>query len=326
MRASTRVSCHVAVVVAILWSAAPRAMAQDLGHRLIGTQGLRAGRQRDPGLYVADQLGYYAAEVLRDRHGATVPIEDLRLSALANALGVSAVLEIPELSTYVSFGAAVPLATVSMSSARPDVSVDRLGLGDVFLQPLQLGWRLPHVDLLAGYALYLPTGLFRLGEGSLSRGHRTHELSLGMNVSTDDETPFFVSALASYDLNETKSGIDLRRGDTVQIQGGIGATLFRLLDIGAVGAALWQVTDDRGADLPPALQGARDHVFGLGAEVGVMLPMIRGRIGARYVHELDARSRPEGQILVFSLAMAAWQPDADAPPPIEAPDEPVSAE
>ena len=55
------------------------AAAQDLGHRLVGTQGLYAGRQREPGLYVADQLDYYGAEPLRDRNVDEVPVEDLRI-------------------------------------------------------------------------------------------------------------------------------------------------------------------------------------------------------------------------------------------------------
>ena len=300
------------VIASTLLASAPAA-AQDLGHRLVGTQGLYAGRQREPGLYVADQLAYYGADTLRDRHGELVPVEDLRIDAIGNALGLSLVLEIPGASTFVTMTAAVPLASASISSERPEASVDRAGLGDVFLQPFLFGWRLPHVDVVAGYSVYLPTGIFRLGEGNLSRGHVTHQLSLGGTLYADEERRWFVSAMASYELNQTKEGIDIRRGDTLAIQGGAGATLFGLVDVGVVGAALWQVRDDEGMDVPPVLQGARDRVYALGGEIGVLLPALRGRIGARYVRELDVRSRSEGQVLVFQLGLLVWSPEPRSP-------------
>ena len=299
----------LALVIASTVLVSAPAAAQDLGHRLVGTQGLYAGRQREPGLYVADQLAYYGADTLRDRDGDVVPVEDLRLDAIGNALGLSLVLEIPGASTFVTMTAAVPLARASISSERPEASIDRFGLGDVFLQPIAFGWRLPHVDVIAGYSVYLPTGLFRLGEGNLSRGHVTHELSLGGTLYADEERRWFATAMASYDLNQTKEGIDIRRGDTLAIQGGVGATLFGLVDVGVVGAALWQVRDDEGMDVPPVLQGARDRVYAVGGEIGVALPTLRARVGARYVHELDVRSRSEGQVLVFQLGVLAWSPE-----------------
>ncbi|UJR83938.1 SphA family protein [Sandaracinus amylolyticus] len=307
MRALSR-----ALLLAALLTSAPAA-AQDLGHRLIGTQGLHAGRRRDAGLYVADQLAYYTADALYDRTGAEVPIEDLRIDAIGNALGLSLVVELPDEATYVAVTAALPLAHASLSSDLPQVSLDRSGLGDVYVQPLSLGWRLPHVDVVTGYALYLPTGLFRLGEGSVSSGHITHELSLGTAIYVDEERRYSASAMASYDLNQTKNGIDIRRGDALTIQGGIGATLFDLVDVGVVGAALWQTTDDEGSDVPLVLQGARDRVFALGAEIGVMLPALPGRIGMRWVRELDVRSRTEGQVLVFQLSLVAWRPEPRSP-------------
>src|SRR5690606_27418457 len=150
----------------VLAAASPSA-AQDLGHRFIGTLGSRAGEQRDAGLYVADRLVYYSASTFRDRRGRPLPTGDARLTALGNVFGLAATFELEALETYVSFVAGAPLASVSLVAATPEASVDRFGLGDVYLQPLGLGWRLPHVDLLASYAIYVPTGIFRLGEGSL---------------------------------------------------------------------------------------------------------------------------------------------------------------
>jgi hypothetical protein len=300
----------MSLVLAIAFSSAPT-KAQDLGHRLIGTMGLNAGKQLAPGLYVADQLVYYEADTLHDRSGSPLPIEAFRLEALANALGVVFVFYVPEIATFVSATAAVPLARLSVNSDHPLTSIDRFGLGDVFLQPLRIGWRIEHLDVIASYSLYVPTGLFQLGRGGVSSGQYTQEWSLGVALYADTERRYYATAVASYDFYHQKQGIDITRGDVIHIQGGIGANLFGLVDIGVVGAALWQVRDDRGSELPPALQGARDRAYAIGGELGIMLPTIRGRITARYEHELDTRARPEGQILVFQLAVAAWQPEAE---------------
>src|SRR5690606_1865664 len=45
----------------------------------------------------------------------------------------------------------------------------------------------------------------------------------GASMFFDSERRFRISALASYDLNHRKLGVDIRRGDTVQVQGGVGA-------------------------------------------------------------------------------------------------------
>lgn len=125
----------------------------------------------------------------------------------------------------------------------------------------------------------------------------------------DSERRFRISALASYDLNHRKLGVDIRRGDTVQVQGGVGALFADLIDAG--GAGLWQVTDDSGSDVPPVLLGARDRVAGIGAELGIMVAPIRGRVGVRYLWEAAARARPEGHVLVFEIAIVAWDPHAE---------------
>lgn len=316
----------VAVVVLAIVVVGSRASAQDLGHRLVGTQGLSAGRALSPGLYVADQLIYYSAETLRDREGNEVPIDGLDISAIGNGLGVAFVVEIPEIAAFVSVTAAGTIAHLSTSADRADLNTERYGLGDVFLQPLRIGWRADQLDVICSYSLYVPTGRFELGArvSGVSSGHYAHEWSVGATVFADAERRYYASAIASYGLQHQKIDIDITRGDSVQIQGGIGANLFGLVDVGPVGGALWQIEDDSGADVPPVLRGARDRVFLLGGEIGVTLAAIRGRISARYEHELEARSRPEGQILVFQLSLAAWQPEAPQGAQAPAPDAPLA--
>src|SRR5262245_11418669 len=222
--------------------------AQDLGHKILGTLGLGAGSQPDSGLYFVDRVVSYRADEIVDRNGHRVPV-DVDLAARANGSGSSGPLELPWPSIYVNASIGIPIAHVTLQTDRPEVGVDKLGLGDLYVQPMKLGWKLRQFDVVTGYGFYAPTGHFDPGgHDSVGSGQWTHEFSLGGTVYFDREKAWRISALASYNLNQQKRDIDITRGDTVQIQGGVGVTLLRVLDVGLAGYALWQVKDDAGAD------------------------------------------------------------------------------
>ena len=79
-----------------------------------------------------------------------------------------------------------------------------------------------------------------------------------------------------------------------------------MLTVGLDSYALWQVQEDKGADLPAVLRGARDQAAGLGPEAIVLIPPIRTQIAVRWEHDLYARSRPMGQIFLISAAIKAY--------------------
>lgn len=290
------------LALAALATSSARAQV-ELGHKTLGAVGLDAGSQPEAGIYVADRFLDYGAEVLVDRDGLIVPV-GLEMRALANGLGVAVVFELPPLSTYLTLSVGVPIAAANVSTERPEVSIDRFGLGDFFVQPLRLGWKLDRLDVVVGYGLYIPTGQTTPGgTGGVSRGHFTHEPSLGGTFAFDAAKTFRLSALASYDINMQKIGVDVTRGDTLQVQGGIGKTLIPGVDVGLAYYALVQTTDDRGDDVPEVLRGARDFAFGLGPEVMVTLPWPRARVGLRYERDVVVRSRVLGEILVLSATL-----------------------
>lgn len=292
----------------VLSLGAGRAVAQDLGHRIPGVLGIDAGVQGPPGLSVLYRLVYYQAGTLRDRNGDRVPVRGFDLDAVANALGLSLTLK-PRGGPYLTATFAAPLSHVSVNSANPRVGIDRFGFADLFFQPLKVGWRLPHVDLVTAYAVYVPTGRFSLsGNGSVGSGAWTHQFSLGGAVFLDPYRRRRGSVLANYFVSQRKRGIDITRGNILQLQGGSGLLVVGPVTVGVAGYALWQTTGDRGSDLPRVVRGARDRVFGLGPEVIVLVPSLRLRAEARYEWDFGARSRPQGSILVFGLTVLAWQP------------------
>ncbi len=285
---------------------------QDIGHKVLGGVGIDAGGQSEPGLYIAARVVRYASTELRDRAGDVVPVQGFDLDAWGGTLGVAYVVK-PARAPYLSFAFSAPVAKLSLSVDDPRAAIDRSGFGDMYVQPLKVGWRWPRFDAVSSYALYVPTGRFEPRGGSgIGRGFWTQQLSLGGAAYLSEDRTRRVSALASYDGNFRKRGIDITRGNTVQVQGGAGVGVAKVGVVGIAGYALWQVTDDKGSDLPPVLRGLRDRVFGLGPEVQVALPKLRARAELRMTFEFGVRARPDAEVLAGGFTYRAW-----SPPPVE---------
>lgn len=276
------------------------------GQRILGTIGLDAGSQSEPGVYYGDRFIYFTADRLVGRNGQTVPIKGLDMSAFANVFGVAGTYQFGA-GPYYTAAFAVPVTGVSLRSELPPNTFDRQGLGDIFISPIKLGWRFPRLDITSSYSLYAPTN--QLNRQGLAQPQWVHQVSAGGTVFFDDERSLRLSALTSYNLYERKLNVDVTRGDSVQIQGGLGGRFFKLLDVGVAGYAFWQVAADTGSQLPAALRGISEYAVGLGPEIGLTIPPIRGKLTARYVWEIDGRSRLDGQVLMVSLSLLGWKPD-----------------
>jgi hypothetical protein len=294
----------------VLLSRPALAQQQNLGHKAPGNLGVNAGVQNPPGLYLINDFVAYNARAFVDRNGNRITIPS-DLDVVVDRVGVSASLRLDPIATYVGLSIGVPVTNISLKEQAGDVrtSLDEFGFGDLYVEPVRLGWRLPQVDVVAGFGVYIPTGHFEPGGvSSVGLGQWSRELSLGGAVYFDSDHVWRASALSSYISNQTKRGIDIRRGSELQIQGGFGAALHEAILLGIAGYALWQVTDDSGADLPPILRGARDRAFGMGPEIDFSLRSIRSNVILRYEHDIAADSRPFGQFFTLAYSFDAWSP------------------
>ena len=307
-----RPSTAAVLVVASLLACGSARAQQAVGHKLLGTLGLQAGSQPSTGVYIVNQFMTYAAERLIGPDGNALPV-GLRLNAYSEVLGVGGTYEVPRLATYVSASVGLPMARVSLNTQRPDASIDLFGLGNLYVQPLRLGWRFPRFDVLLGYAFYAPTASHEPGgTDGVGSARWTHEASLGGTVNLDRDKVWSLSALASYQVNQRKLDVDVTRGQNLQVQGGLGARVRPYLDVGLAGYGFWQLTFDTGADLPKSLRGLRDTAYGAGPEIDVAIAPIRGRVSVRYEHDLSVRARPHGQVFVIQLVVATWAPGPGA--------------
>jgi hypothetical protein len=278
--------------------------AQQLGYKLLGSLGIDAGAQPPPGLALVDQSIHFGSSQVVDREGNVVPIDGLHIAALGSALGLSYTTK-TRAAPFLTFAFGVPVASIHVSSDNPAASLNGFGFADLVVQPIKIGWRQRRFDVVTGYAAYVPTGHFEpRGGANLGQGHWTHQISAGGAVRDSAQT-FRASALASYEMNARNRGIDIRRGDMLQLQGGAGAAVRRIFTIGLAGYALSQVTPDRGADIPPALRGERSRAFGLGPEADATIPHWKTHVALRVEREFGVRSRPRGQVMALSVSYLA---------------------
>jgi hypothetical protein len=281
---------------------------QAVGHELPGSIGLHAGSQGAAGIYVVNRFADYRTNTLIDRHGRSLPV-GLELAALSNVVGAGFAYEIAPIRTYVGASVGIPMAHVSATLQIPQASVDQFGLGDLSVQPLRLGWRTPVFEVVTGYAFYAPTAPHEPGgTDGVGSGQWTHEVSLGGTLHFEPTRTWTVSALASVEIHQRKLDDDVTSGSILQVQGGIGKTIRPFFEAGLAGYALWQLTEDRGADLPQVLRGQHDRSYGLGPEMSVTIAPLRTRVTLRYEHEFAVRSRPEGQILVLEIDITVCGP------------------
>lgn len=276
----------------------------DMGHRSMGSVGLDAGSQPDIGVYVGDRFFYSHANELKDKHGNSVPINGLDIQSEANVVGTSGTYKLKE-GPYLTAAIAVPYARVTTKANVPAIDIERLGLGDIFVEPLMIGWRQKHFDAVASYSFYAPTG--QLNRNGLGQSQWAQQFSAGGTLFFDDERGWRLSALTSYNLYHKKTGVDATRGDSVQIQGGLGGKISKFIDFGLVGYGLLQIANNEGSDVPSSLADYREKAFGLGPELGITIPMLRSKITARYEWDIEAVARPQGEVLVISLSVLAWR-------------------
>ena len=199
--------------------------------------------------------------------------------------------------------------TRSASGARGGSSTASFNIADIYVEPINLGWHAPRLDVLATFGFFAPTGDYNSRDAiNNGLGRWAEMFGLGAVVYLDEARSWSISAMTRYLTHQSQEGIDLRVGDDFALEWGIGKT-FRpaswtpwvaQLDTGVVGYAQWQVTDNRGSAIPNPLRGIKSNIFGVGPEIAATTKI--GRFFARYEFEFGAQNAPEGQVFLFGWA------------------------
>jgi hypothetical protein len=286
------------------------AQAQELGHYMPGIMNIRdMAVPPQPGFYYAQYNFVYTTDKLLDGNGdevksitsgpVTVNISGFQLDSWGIA---PTFIWVTEKKLFGGdYGIIVaptivknqPAATLSTLRINGELSTDNAGLGDLFVQPLWLGWHGERYDLSLGLGLYLPIGEYESGAANnIGMGFMTGQVQGAGYFYLDKQQTSALMLAATYEMHTEKLGTVINPGDHFTLEYGFSQYLTPQLEVGLTGSNQWQIQGDDGSDTM-ALYMGKNQVHSLGGQVGYWITP-QFNLAAKYNWEYGAKARFEG--------------------------------
>jgi len=267
-------------------------------HYPVGAEGLKGGSLPPPGVYLRDYNFFYSATTVPG-----LPLLTANISAYVQAPRLIWITPLEILGANYGLDVIVPFA-------EKDVRVgpfrgDNFNLADIQIEPLLLSWHLKQFDLAAGYAVWAPSGNFDYSPinpvkalASPGNGYWSHMFTLGGVWYPDEKKTWAFSVLNRYEICQEQDQSHITPGNTYTIEWGLSKAVTPTVDVGLVGYFQQQVTKDSGS-----IYASRDlaRVAGVGPEISAFCSKLGVFTSLRYVYETDAKARPQGQTVAFTL-------------------------
>ena len=287
--------------------------AQLAGHNTRGDFGLQSGTQAPPGFYVVPLFYDYRADTLRDSNGDPFAPLGGGGSVDAQALIAGLVWVSEKKILGGNYGFSIFPGVTNNALGSPVSQIDTktsTGFADLYIQPIVLGWNTNRADFTAGLGIYAPTGEFdALGDSNRGLGMWGYELFGGTTVYFDEARTWHFAATAFYETHGKKDGTDIRVGDLLTIEGGLGKSFMDgAVNVGIAYYAQWKISDDDlglGFTLPVSQPFDRHRVYGIGPEVTIPLASkstLYGFLNLRYFWESGTRSTLEGNTFLVTFS------------------------
>jgi hypothetical protein len=201
----------------------------------------------------------------------------------------------------------IPIANNSLSSSAQGAISGGGGLGDLYLQPVILGWRTERVDVRGVLGVLAPTGKFNAGAtDNVGNGYWTPVIAAGETfyLSADRETT--LSAFQMYEFHSVQSGTQIRPGQTFDLDYSL-MHAFKFpdsrLQVGLVGYGAWQTTAKTGPNITPAEEAQRYRVNALGVGANFALPARKVTLSFKYFDEFSNQWTYQGYSLQISAGI-----------------------
>jgi hypothetical protein len=279
--------------------------AQYLGDQQLGLAGLQAGSQPAPGFYLVIPLYWRDHDITF--HDAQGNLALKNVTADINVFVLPAVQVVTPFKIFgANYGAAftqwVSNGVINVAAVNFQRST-AYGYGDLYAQPVILGWHFSRADLTAGYAFFAPTG-----SGTNGQHMWVNEINLGTTLYPDTGKKWNLSTMMYYDFHRKKNNADITVGNILTLAGGIGRSFLKgSANMGVAYGAQWKTTHDSGTDIPAFLPITNGRVFGVGPEVN--LPLFAkgqnlGLVSFRYMWLVGPKTSLGGQTLTVSFMFA----------------------
>jgi hypothetical protein len=282
------------------------AIAQERGQYLPGTAGLNSGMQTPEGFTYANLFIWYPTSKFKDQNRDTAPINfDIDLIADLNLLAYTTKAKF--LGATYGMAVVVPIVNTPVSLPRLDLDISPTGVGDIYVEPINLGWKLKKADVKVAYGFVAPTGKFdEIGSDTTTTDYWGHEITFASTIYLDKTKLTQFSFSTNWEFHQKKRHEDLKVGNNMTLEAGVGKIFVKnqgkqLIQFGVVGYSEFQFTNDSGTAVPLLTANNKDRVFAIGPEFGVILPTKKFNFLARVLPEFGARNRTQGVTVVFAI-------------------------
>ena len=275
--------------------------AQQSGHYLQGITGLDDGTVPPPGVYVTYLPWVNTALTFQGPQGNT--LADLGLNIGAHNAAFQVTTRKKFLGANYDVWAIVSVANSRVLTATPNPMALHAGLSDVFVSPITLGWEKGKAHYLLDYGFYAPTGHFDPTKSlNPGLGFWEHQIQAGMSYSFDKAQLWNVSALSTWEINQSKIGLDLKPGPMLNVEYSLGRRFDKhKINLGAAGYTYNKLSSDSGSDATRLGSLALDRSFGLGPEFKYINPKRHFGFNLRYERQFAVESKTQGNVFVAGI-------------------------
>jgi len=280
---------------------APRLCAQQAGHYIGGVTGLDNGTAAPPGFFATFLPIVEHVHALKGPAGATIAKPEINV--VANMAGYAVTTEKKFLGADYGLSVIIPIVNTRFTENLFDASAASGGVSDIYFAPIILGWERGHANYTINYGFYAPAGDF---DPSLplnpGLGFWEHQIQAGASFSLDKKKLWNTSALTTWEINHSKTGLDVKPGPMLTGEYSFGRRFDKYqMNAGVVGYGYKKLSADSGGGIDPLIAGITDRSFGIGPEW--KYTNIKWRLGFdfRYEKQFAVQAKTSGDIFVMSI-------------------------
>jgi hypothetical protein len=271
--------------------------AQPSAHYVPGVEGLQAASLPPPGLYLRDYTVVYTADRMNNSSGNEISGMGASATIVANVPRVLWVTDTTLLGGKLGVDALLPVESTELSVKAAKFDDRTIGIGDLCVGST-ISWHGPQFDSAIGYAIWAPTGNSAAGLNTdAGEGFWTHMFTAGATWYFDTDKTWNISLLDRYEISTKQRNEDLTPGDTDTLEWGLGYAATKTVNVGLAGYFQGQVTRSTGAAASPN----RSSVIAVGPEVSGFCPSEKLFWSLRWLPEVEAKSRLQGETTVLTL-------------------------
>ncbi len=323
-------------VILIAAVATMTAYASEIGHFSAGVPNLRDMVVPAPGFYATAYNYAYTTDRLNDADGNKIDsvtlgggilpaVElDLKVDVSAYVLAVPVIWVTNQKVLGAQYGAyftpaftnsSINGALSSASGVGGSISAGQFNIGDIFVQPVWLGWHGKHYDVAYGYGFYVPAGKYRTktvtvpvigpvkteSPDNTGLGFWTNQNQGAVYLYPWADKRLAIENVLTWEIHRKKRGFDLTPGQTLTWNWGASQYLplkkdqSLLLEAGLAGYSTFQVSDDTGAaSVNPAVH---DRAHAIGLQAGLTSVKRTMALNFHWLQEISAVDRFQGRVL-----------------------------